>query len=466
MIYDRLKKLDRLPMHMPGHKRNRDLAPYLSSLGAEIDITEIDGYDDLHHPDGMIAECMELAAALWGSRKAFLLINGSTCGILAAIRTMTKRGDKIIMTRGAHKSVFHAVELCGLVPVFIMPPVLDHMDILGSISPESIEQKLVEHPDARLVLLTSPTYEGIISDISGICSAAHRRGVPVVVDEAHGAHLGLGGGFPAGAVSSGADIVIHSLHKTLPSLTQTAMLHVGSELVDIDRLAHQLSVFETSSPSYLLMSSIDGCVRLLEQERELLSDWSKSLDAFDERIKPLEGLRILGHSEKTPAYAFDRSKLPIYTGDTELSGYELASLLRDQYAIEPEYASPRMVLCMTGPGDTDRSLSQLAKALLETGRHCCCRVPQVSHPISSILEQTEMTTHPEKALEADSVMLPLEEAVGHICAEYVWAYPPGIPLLIPGERISAPLRALLSGNDMPELRSTSGKIPSYIRALA
>ncbi len=466
MMYDKLRSADRLPMHMPGHKRNTDLAPYLEALGAGMDITEIDGYDNLHEPEGMIAECMERAASLWGSRKAHLLINGSTCGILAAIRTLTHRGDKVLVTRGAHKSVFHAIELCGLEPVFFTPPVLDRLDIFGSADIDETAAIITRNSDIKLIILTSPTYEGIISDISAICAEAHLRDIPVMVDEAHGAHLGLGGVFPAGAVSCGADIVIQSMHKTLPSLTQTAMLHVCSERVDTDRLAHQLAVFQTSSPSYLLMASIDGCVRLLESDDSLLTNWSDILSDFDSMVKPLEKLRVIGHGYDVDCFAFDRSKIPVYTGYTNLSGYELADILRNEYNIEPEYASPRMVLCMTAPGDTPDSLSALADALLEIDRKCNSRTPAQGHPVSELMQHTEMVINPEKALESPSEMIPLNQAAGRICGEYVWAYPPGIPLLIPGERIPQQLCILTAGSDAPELHSTSGKIPAYIRALS
>ncbi len=465
MLYDKLNTLDRLPMHMPGHKRNAALAPYLRALGAGLDITEIDGFDNLHQPEGILADCMAQAADLWGSRSAHLLINGSSGGILAAIRTMTRRGDKILLTRGAHKSVFHAIELCGLVPVFVTPPVLAPYDILAPLSPADIENALSAHPDTRLVIVTSPTYEGVISDIPAICAVAHSRGVAVMVDEAHGAHLGLGGGFADGAVKGGADIVVQSLHKTLPSLTQTAMLHVCSDRVDTERLAHQLAVFQTSSPSYLLLASIDGCVQLLREKPALLTDWSATLSHFDGQIAPLKKLQVLGHNTPLPC-PFDLSKLPIFTGCAGTSGYDLARLLREEFAIEPEYAAPGMVLCMTGAGDTDATLSRLAEALLEIDSRCAYCPPPAVQPVTALLQTCEMVMPPEEALGRESRLIPLEEAAGQICGEYIWAYPPGIPLLIPGERIPRELYDAVRSGTAPELHSTSGKFAAYIRALS
>ena len=255
------------PFHMPGHKRQKQqgsLFPY------DLDITEIDGFDNLHHAEGILEEAMERAAKLWGSRKSFFLVNGSSSGLLAGIRAVTKRGDKVLMARGCHRAVYHAVELCGLHPVYMQAEWVEEMQISGSIQPETVEKHLQEHPDCKLVILTSPTYEGVVSDITEIAKVAHRYGAYLLVDEAHGAHLGFSKGFPDTSVHLGADVVVQSLHKTLPCPTQTAILHVCTEQVDVTEVGRQLSVFQTSSPSYVFMAEIDGCVSLLEQKRDSL----------------------------------------------------------------------------------------------------------------------------------------------------------------------------------------------------
>ena len=263
------------PFHMPGHKRQKQpgsLFPY------DLDITEIDGFDNLHHAEGILAEAMERAAKLWGSRKSFFLVNGSSAGLLAGIRALTKRGDKVLMARGCHRAVYHAVELCGLHPVYMQAAWVEEMQISGSIQPETVEKHLQEHPDCNLVVLTSPTYEGVVSDIAEIAKITHRYGAYLLVDEAHGAHLGFcEEGFPDTAVHLGADVVVQSLHKTLPCPTQTAILHVCTEQVDATEVGRQLSVFQTSSPSYVFMAEMDGCISLLERERVFLrlmkKDW-------------------------------------------------------------------------------------------------------------------------------------------------------------------------------------------------
>ncbi len=463
MLYKKLTELDTLPMHMPGHKRNTALAPYLSALRADIDITEIDGFDNLHSAEGVLEQINRQASALWGSKRSYMLVNGSTCGLLSAIRALTRRNDKVIISRNAHKSVFHAIELCGLNPVFVLPPIIEGADTFGSLSPDTVTQALEDNPDARLVIVTSPTYEGVISDIAGICAAAHARNAAVLVDEAHGAHLALSDGFGGSAVSAGADIVVQSLHKTLPSLTQTAILHVCTDNVDCERLAHQLAVFETSSPSYLLMASIGECVRLLSEKSQIIDRWLGALDLFDRKISPLKNLQIIGHGYDIPCFSFDRSKIPVLTASAGINGYELAEILRNEYRIEPEYASHGLMLAMTGAGDTAETLSALADALLEIDQSCTPHEPSSRQPIAELLSGTALVMPPERALESDGVFLPLSESKNRICAEYVWAYPPGVPLLIPGEMITSDIIDCLLCENAPELHSTGGRIPAYIK---
>ena len=231
-----------LAMHMPGHKRNTSLAPYLEALGAALDITEISGFSNLHDPDGALAERMKDAAALWGSKRAWWLIGGSTAGLLAAIDAATQTGDKVLIARNCHKSVYNACMLCRLETAYIQPSLFPGHSFADCITPEQVEAALLENADTRLVVLTSPTYEGLRSNLPAISEIVHRHGAVLLVDEAHGAHLGLSKFFPASAVTLGADIVVQSLHKTLPSLTQTAMLHLCSDRVSAEELGFRLSV--------------------------------------------------------------------------------------------------------------------------------------------------------------------------------------------------------------------------------
>lgn len=425
------------PFHMPGHKRRMDsLDP---RLPWQLDITEIDGFDNLHSPSGILKDGMDRAARLYHSRRTFFLVNGSTCGILAGICAATAPGDTVLMARGCHKSVYHAVELRGLVPVYLMPSWDESFGIFGSITPKAVEQALRENSKIRLVILTSPTYEGVLSDIAAIAQISHRHGVPLLVDEAHGAHLGFDARFPQSAVALGADIVIQSLHKTLPSLTQTALAHLGGELIDEQRFAHQLSVFETSSPSYLLMGSIEACLGLLENPQALFSSYQERLLWFSEAARQLQHLRVLccgcdSLARHPSFFAFDPSKLVISTKGTNLTGSALSQLLRERYHLELEMAMGDYALAMTSVCDTDEGFSRLAGALLELDAQSGAdTAPSVSPDIPCIPRQ--------RLIPAQAALLPgrstrTPDCVGMTSAQSVWAYPPGIPLLVPGEEIS------------------------------
>lgn len=410
------------PMHMPGHKRNSTIAPHLNQLSEQLDITEIEGFDNLHCPQGILKESMEYAARVFHSDRSLFLVNGSTCGILAGIRALTKRGDKILVARNCHKSVYHAIELCGLYPVFVLPPVMES-GICGSLSPKQVEDSLTLHPDIRLVVVTSPTYEGVISDVRSICELAHQKNIPVLVDEAHGAHLDFCDYFSGSAVGAGADITVQSLHKTLPSLTQTAILHIKGERVDQKRLEHQLSLFETSSPSYLLLSSIDGCIQNLKPA--LFEDWAAALKDFYQKTRCLKHIQIL--QKTSNQFLKDPSKIVLLTPNGEW----LTDQLRKR-KIEPEMTTPRFVLAMTGLGDTENTLNTLAEALIEIDSlyvHSTKKDPLMLTCPTAILP-------PEQALEEEFEIIPAAQAVGKISAEYIWAYPPGVPLYIPGEQLS------------------------------
>lgn len=425
------------PFHMPGHKRRMDsLDP---RLPWQLDITEIDGFDNLHSPSGILKDGMDRAARLYHSRRTFFLVNGSTCGILAAVCAATAPGDTVLMARGCHKSVYHAVELRGLTPVYLMPSWDDSFGVFGSITPAAVEQALCGNPKIRLVILTSPTYEGVLSDIAAIAQIAHRHGVPLLVDEAHGAHLGFDSRFPQSAVALGADIVIQSLHKTLPSLTQTALAHLGGEMIDERRFARQLAVFETSSPSYLLMGSIESCLELLKSPQELFSPYWERLERFSGAMKQLQNLRVLCCGEDSPArhpafFAFDPSKLVISTKGTGLTGPALSQLLRERYRLELEMAMGDYALAMTSVCDTDEGFTRLSGALLAVDAQTGAKAAAKASPIVPLLPRQRLI--PAKAALLPGSPTPTPDCGGLTSAQSVWAYPPGIPLLVPGEEIS------------------------------
>ncbi len=455
-----------LPFHMPGHKRHALHSP---ALPWGLDITEIDGFDDLHDPEGILAESMARAARLWGSRRAWYLVNGSTGGILAALHAALPRGSTLLAARNCHKSLYHALELLDLEPVFLTPPADPATGLAASLPVEAVQAALTAHPEAKALFLTSPTYEGVLSDLPRLAKLCHAHGAALIVDEAHGPHLGFSP-FPAGAVAAGADLVVQSLHKTLPSLTQTAILHWQGNLVDPDRVARSLGIFQTSSPSYLFLASMDGCVRLLEENgAEVFHTWAEALGEFDGRIAGLRRLSVLCHgADKLCAhpgfFAHDPSKLVISTLGTGLTGPALMARLRKEFSIELEMAGPAHVLAMTGPGDRKTDLAALAHALLTIDRDCPPG-EQATPPVLPPVPARALSAG--AALEREAVVLPFARTPGMTAAEYLWAYPPGIPLAVPGEVVSpallesleAYLRAGLS------LKSTAGSPTGHLRVL-
>ena len=374
MLYNKLKEYavsGVYPMHMPGHKRNTGLLP--PGLPYDIDITEIHGFDDLHDPRGFLRETAELASDLYGSAKAFLLVNGSTVGILAAIGAHCERSDKILVADAAHRSIFNAASLFGLEPVHISSHIDIPSGIARSVDPGDIEAALVNDDKIKLVVITSPTYEGVISDIDSIANIVHARGIPLVVDSAHGAHFGFSPGFPKSAVCAGADVVVMSLHKTLPALTQCSLLHVCGKFANADELMRLLSVLQTSSPSYVLMASIDSCLRFLAVEKDkLFFEYERNLTNFSDSIKALKNLNVPYHGSGPESnaitdsfFAFDPGKIVIVTKNTALSGFMLADILRTEHKIEIELACADYAVAMTSICDSADGFMRLSEALIK-----------------------------------------------------------------------------------------------------
>ena len=352
-------------MHMPGHKRNVDFM--LSDLSCNIDITEIYGFDDLHNPHGTLLDMSQLAAELYGSLEAFILINGSTVGILAAIGAHTKRGDKILATTGCHRSIPNAAELFGLEVVYITPDIDEASAVPCSITPEAVEAALNKNNEIKLVIVTSPTYEGVVSDVKSIADITHRAGALLFVDCSHGAHLGFSDSFPKSPVTLGADFVVVSLHKTLPALTQCSLLHICSERADITATKRLLSILQTSSPSYVLMSSIDYCLRLLQSDsKRLFNEYEQKLNDFYGKVK--KDCKHLRFPDTSSFFGFDMGKIVIVTKNTNMNGMELCDILRTKYKIELERAEQNYAIAMTSICDTTEGFKRLADALIDVDK--------------------------------------------------------------------------------------------------
>ena len=465
---------DAYPFHMPGHKRREipDGIPGGFPDPYGIDITEIDGFDNLHHAEGILKDAMDEAAAIYGADRSWYLVNGSTCGILSAVFATTENGGKILTARNCHKAVYHAIYLNRLEAEYLYPEEITEFGINGGIRAEDVRKALEKDAmrcagnsgDVRgkitkiqAVLITSPTYEGVVSDIRAIADAAHEYGIPLIVDEAHGAHLEYADqchSFPKSALEYGADIVIQSLHKTLPCFTQTAILHVKGKFVDQDRVSRYLSMFQTSSPSYLFMAGMERCIRYMDGDgRNGMVRYEERLEHFMERMEGLQVLEVLDREicgKYRTVAGWDPSKIVVSTMRAEdFHGEELAETLRRKYHLEMEMTAPEYVIAMTSLMDTEEGFERLGTALLEIDgalRHCVepeqqkekgeskekerCETPEVTeskvlHPVRRMLIC--------EAMDADTERTAFQDTVGKVSAEFVYLYPPGIPIIAPGE---------------------------------
>lgn len=464
MLYDKLKKYSKsgvYPFHMPGHKRNTALSD--GTMPYEIDLTEIDGFDNLHNAEGCILEVQKLAERLYNVKKAFLLVNGATGGILSAVRAMTNRGDKVLVARNSHKSVYNALEICGLTPKYIVPKVDEEFGINCSITPSQAEKAIRENPDAKLLIITSPTYEGAVSDIKEISRIAHSHNVSVLVDEAHGAHFPFSDSFPVEAIQCGADVAVASLHKTLPSLTQTALLLTSNEEL-INPLAENLAIFETSSPSYVFMSAIEKCLEFCENA-SAFDEYIKRLNSFNEKCKSLKKIKVLcyGNDEvkNHRFFDFDISKITVSVRGLDINGTQLAEILRNDFKIEPEMVCSDYVLLISTVCDTDEGFARLINALQIIDSKCS--VKELNACRYSIT-MPKIAVKPCECSGKDGEFCLLEHSIDKISLEYVWAYPPGIPIIAKGEIITQDIANIIIAQIASGINvcSTKGKIPKEI----
>ncbi len=403
-LNDKLKKIERYPFHMPGHKRNDKFG----ITGANIDITEVEDYDNIHSPDGVLLDVENRLITHYKSQRSYMLVNGSTVGILAAIHAVCSRGDKIIIARNCHKSVFNACYLLELKTVYIEPEFDSECGYYTNITQTAIDSAVKYHSDARAVVITSPTYEGIISSIN--CT------LPLIVDAAHGAHLGI---HPFPEYPKG-DIVISSLHKTLPALTQTAVANIYNENF-IYGFKKYLDIFETSSPSYVLMNSVDLCLDYLE-------NCGDDFKIYYDKVCALHELGLMWLKIK---HSDDLSKIVVSTADASINASELANILRTRFNIEIEAVLSEHIILMTSVADTDKAFDMLENALINIDSECdkkAVRKPFAKPPCSA----DELTISDCKNGE----LVLLNNAVGRVANEYVYAYPPDIPLIVPGEVIT------------------------------
>lgn len=428
-LYNKLDsyiKEDIYPFHMPGHKRNKN---FLEGISLSMDITEIEGMDNLHNPTSVIKNTQRNLAHVFGAKRSFLLVNGSSSGIIAAIMTVCKEGDYILAARNSHCSFTSAMIYSGAKPIYVMPALTKH-GFAGGVCPQSVEAELMKNERIKAVYITSPTYEGIVSDIKEIAAIAHKYNKLLIVDEAHGAHFAFSEYFPDTSLSLGADIVIQSLHKTLPVLTQSAVLHTSIE--NIDLLEDNLRFIQTTSPSYIFMATVDKCVYDLSNNAEIVKSYTDMLAWFRERVRKASSVQLLDE-DITGSFEIkdiDRSKLVFLPNG--MKGRELENELRSKYKIQLEMSSAYHAIAMTSLADTEEGFCRLLYALKDIKPNKAEELKKYTYPPTI----PEVVYTPREAFRMGKKMVNINESIGMICAETVVAYPPGIPIISRGEVIT------------------------------
>ena len=423
---------DFYPYHMPGHKR-QPLEGFPEQLAA-LDITEIEGFDNLHQPEGILLEAQRQVAEAYGVEESFFLVNGSTCGILSAVSAAVPFGGHLLISRNCHKSVYHGAYLRQLRLSYIYAEINREFDICEAVTAAQVEEMLDRDSSIQAVLIVSPTYEGRIADVEAIAEVVHKKGIPLIVDEAHGAHLGFAEGFAQNSGRLGADLVINSVHKTLPAMTQTALLHCNGNLIDRDKIKRFLHIYQSSSPSYIMMASIEHAVQTAVESKELFCNFREQWQWMLEQLKELQNMRVLG--EACMGKIHDIGKLVISTKGTNVPGKQLADMLRNRYHLEVEMACETYVLAMFTIGDRPEGYARLCRALLEIDKEVCGAGKTDAVEKTKVIEKTKVGIPFFEAWDREREFVELEASQGRFAGEFINLYPPGTPIVVPGECIS------------------------------
>jgi len=442
-----LAEARKVSFHTPGHKSGKGISTrFRKFVGPKIfsiDLTTLDEVDSLQKPKGVIKEAQELAAKAYGADRSYFLVNGTTGGNQAMILTTCNPGDKVLVARNAHKSVLAGLIATGAQPIFYLTEVDENLKITLNVAYEATRQAIDAHPEARVLFLTSPNYYGICADLERIISYAHERNITVLVDEAHGPHLKFHPDLPVSALEAGADMCVQSTHKIIGGMTQASMLHAMVKRVDIPTLSNVLRFVQTTSPSYILMASLDLARMQMATEGEKLLD--KAIKLAEEartKINKIPGLLCFGKEMiKGSLFSqmgdFDVTKLTITVKDLGLSGYQVSQLLNNRYHIQVEMADPFHVLVIVSIGDRRDDLNRLVEALREISKeYSSTAKPSALEEVGIPLFMNEAILTPREAFFADHHYVEVEKAIGCISSEIVTVYPPGIPLLVPGEVVT------------------------------
>lgn len=435
-------KRETVPFHVPGHKKGEGMdnkfKDFVGTNILSIDVTIFQLVDSLHHPTGPILEAMKLAADAYGADMSFISMHGTSGAIQAMIMSVVGEGDKIIVPRNVHKSVTAGIILSGATPVFMQPEIDKNLGIAHGVTPETVEETLRNHPDAKAVLIINPTYYGVATDIKKIANIVHSFDIPLIVDEAHGPHLGFNDKLPMSSLNAGADICAQSTHKIIGAMTQASFLHVKAGRVDINRVQQMLNLLQTTSPSYPIMASLDVARMQIATKGKELEDAAIELAGYArDEINKIPGLYSFGKEilGQPGVYSIDPTKITITCKELGMTGYELDHMLADNYHIQLELSDLYNALAVGSFGDTKESMDKLIAALKDISAKYYGTLPIKGDVLDSpAIPMRAMT--PREAFYKSKKAVPLKESIGFVSGEFLLAYPPGIPIICPGEIIT------------------------------
>lgn len=444
-LYDALKKYsteDIIHFDVPGHKK-RNSPELVEAFGEKVlrmDANSTPALDMLGNPTGVIAKAEKLLADAYSADSAFFLVNGSTSGVQYMILAACGPKDKIIMPRNVHKSAINALILSGAQPIFVNPEVDYSYGIMNGMAYENVKKAIHEHPDAKAVFLINPTYFGATSDLSAIVALAHRHKMPVLVDESHGTHFPFHSDFPQSAMKAGADIATISVHKTGGSLTQSSALLLNERYFSRSEVRTVINLLQTTSASYLLMSSLDIARRKLALHgRSIFKKLLPQIVSAKEKIAATPGLSVIigrDYAGRTGVYGYDETKIVVKVNELGLTGFEAYDILKKDYNIQAELAETYVVLFIASLGDDESTLSRLVDALCDMSRRFYGKKHPFTTEMSRQMTEPHTVISPREAYYADKRTVPIDDAAGEVCGESIMIYPPGIPLAIPGERLT------------------------------
>lgn len=437
-VFDGLKSLmeeNSVSFHMPGHKGKNTLIEWGKYI-PYIDTTETEGVDNLLEPRGIIKESQELAAEVFGSKATFYAVNGSTGSIYIAISTITKPGDKVLIQRNCHKAVYNAMILNRLNPIYMYPNYNEKYNVLTGLYPEDIEQALIENPDIKAVVMTYPNYYGVCSDLEKIAEIVHKYNKILMVDEAHGPHMSFSDKLPISAIKAGADIVIHSTHKTLPSFTQTSMIHVGTDRIDLNKLRDRFQLYTTTSPSYLFTLSNEIATAYMDGEGRERLDWSiNKVNEVIERLQKIDRVFVFtGDSDDETIHSKDNTKI-LFKIDG-IRGSQVKKRLRTEYNIRLEMADYYYGLILTSLMNDEEDYEKIIAAIEDMAKNSPY---EEINPVSIKMPTPQVKMNLADAYYGKKELVNLKDSIGRISAASIIPYPPGIPLIVPGELITQEL---------------------------